>query len=56
MCELCEGQVKTDAMLRCSSECAVMPGQLGELSTDFVIMLTCRAKLKHVLFFMNLNF
>ena len=55
MCEQCEGQVKTDAMLRCSSECAVMPGQLRKLSTDFVIMLTCRAKLKHVLFFMNLN-
>ena len=55
MCELCEGQVKTDAMLRCSSECAVMPGQLRKLSTDFVIMLTCRAKLKHVLIFMNLS-
>ena len=55
MCEQCEGQVKTDAMLRCSSECAVMLGQLRKLSTDFVVMLTCRAKLKHVLFFMNLN-
>ena len=56
MCEQCEVQVRTDAMLRCSSECAVMLGQLRKLSTDFVIMLTCRAKLKHVLFFMNLNF
>ena len=35
MCELCEGQVKTDAMLRCSSECAAMPGRLRKLSTDF---------------------
>ena len=36
VCELCEGQVKTDAMLGCSSECAVMPVRLRKLSTDFV--------------------
>ena len=56
MCEQCEVQVRTDAMLGCSSECAVMLGQLRKLSTDFVVMLTCRAKLKHVLFFMNFEY
>ena len=35
--------------------CLVRKFVQKELSTDFVIMLTCRAKLKHVLFFMNLN-
>ena len=43
-CSQCEGQAKTDAMLGCYSEYAVRPGRLRKLSTDFVIMLTCRAK------------